>query len=85
MGVAIHSRVYVRDEGQEAVFVFDVDENGNDIDGTGKLVKNCLNQGSFNYYHYSEQPLGHFSADILPWFVWGSCKSEPNSLSQLIN
>ncbi len=84
MNGAIHNRVYVRDEGQEAVFLFDVDESGKDIDGTGKLVKDCLNQGSFNYYHYYDQPLGHFSADMLPWLVWGNCKDDPSSLNQRI-
>ena len=84
MNGAVNNRVYVHDDGREAVFVSDVDENGNDVDGTSKLVKDCLNQGSFNYYHYSDQPLGHFSGDILPWLVWGNCKNDPSSLNQRI-
>ena len=84
MNGAVNNRVYVHDDGREAVFVSDVDENGNDIDGTSKLVKGCLNRGAFNYYHYSDQPLGHFSGDIFPWLVLGNCKNDPSSLNQRI-
>ena len=84
MNGEIHNEVYIRDEGHEAVFIFDIDEHGEKIDGTGRLVKDCLNMGSFNYYHPYKTPLGHFAADILPWLIWGNCAEDPSSLNQRI-
>ena len=84
MNGEVYNEVYIRDEGQEAVFTFERAENGEKIDGTGKLVTDCLNQGSFNYYHPYKFPLGHFAADILPWLVWGNCKEDPSTLNQRI-
>ena len=84
MNGEIYNEVYIHDEGHEAVFRFDHDEKGKKIDGTGKLVTDCLNQGSFNYYHPYKAPLGHFAFDILPWLMWGNCKEDPSTLNQRI-
>ena len=78
------NEVYISDEGHEAVFRFKHDEMGKRIDGTGEHVTDCLNQGSFNYYHPIKTPLGHFAADILPWLIWGNCREDPSSLEQRI-
>ena len=53
-------------------------------DGEGKLVKDCINQGSYNYYHPYQYPLGHFTADILPWLIWGNCREDKSNKNQRI-
>ncbi len=63
------NKVYTHKDGhKEAVY-----------DANGKLVKDCLNMGSYNYYSVSKAPLMHFSADTLPWIHWGNCENDPSS------
>ncbi|WP_438464090.1 hypothetical protein [Marinomonas sp. PE14-40] len=85
MNGEIHNQVYLHKDGhKEAVFKFDIDDNGKAIDGTGSLVTDCINQASFNYYHPYEQPLGHFSVDTLPWLLWGNCRNDPSTKEQRV-
>ncbi len=75
MGGAWNNSVYVDDKGREWVF-----------DGNDDPVTDCLNIATSNYYHYSRQPLGHFTADILPWMIWGSCEGDvPSTVNQRID
>ncbi len=63
--------VYLKKDGHsEAVF-----------DKSGKLVTN-YNAGSYNYYSYKENPIKHFSYDILPWLAWGSTRDDPTSYKE---
>lgn len=74
MGGAIGNQVFLHEDGhKEAVY-----------DGEGALVTDCLNQASYNYYHPYQYPLAHFTADILPWLMWGNCKNDPSSKAQRI-
>lgn len=82
MGGATNNQVFLSGENgrYEIVVAYDRHKNGD----TGKHVNDCLNKGSLNYYHPYATPLGHFTADILPWLTWGNCKDDPSSLNQRI-
>jgi len=79
--VAIHqmrgktdNQVFLGPDGhKEAVF-----------DGAGQLVKDGINDGSYNYYHPYEEPLKHFSVDIHPWILFGNSKRDPTSIHERI-
>jgi hypothetical protein len=51
-------------------------------DKEGKLVTNCSNQGSFNFFHPVLRPLGHFEADTLPWLKSGNCTNDSTSYNE---
>lgn len=84
---AVHNVVYSDQEGHEAVFEFDLDENGLPIEGTSReiTINNCMNMANFNYYLPSEYPFGHFAADILPWLLKGNCPNDPTLISERID
>lgn len=69
----------------EGVFRFEHDETGNKIDGTGTLVKECENMGSYNYKHPVKKPLGHFALDTLPWIELGNCREDTTTKKQRIS
>ena len=48
----------------------------------GKLVRDGINDGSYNYAHPVKEPLKHFNRDILPWIMWGSSKTDPTSVEE---
>ena len=73
MNGEIGNKVYVHDDGREAVF-----------DSEGNLVAACENKGSFNYAHYKKEPLAHFAVDILPWLRWGNCREDTTTREQRI-
>jgi len=84
------NEVYVKQEMvnggyTEMVVKFERDADGNKIDGTGKLVRDCENMGSFNYKHPKREPLGHFAQDMLPWIKWGNCREDSTTLKQRIS
>jgi hypothetical protein len=86
MGGAINNRVFLGKENGRYEFVaaFDLDENGEIIDGTGRHVNDCLNKGSLNYHNPTAAPLSHFAADILPWILWGNCENDPGTAEQRV-
>lgn len=51
-------------------------------DAAGDLVRDPVNQGSYNYAHPVAQPLRHFVADILPWLRWGNASDDPTSVKE---
>jgi len=51
-------------------------------DEGGKLVKDGINDGSYNYAHPVKEPLKHFNQDILPWMTWGNSRTDPTSLEE---
>ena len=50
----------------------------------GNLVKDGINDGTFNFFHPSKQPLGHFLADIHPWIIQGNGMKDPTSMDERI-
>lgn len=50
----------------------------------GNLVKDGINDGSYNYFHPSDQPLHHFWADMHPWIIWGNSRGDPTSRDERI-
>lgn len=71
---ATGNKVYLHPEGhQEAVF-----------DADGKRVEDGINDASYNYFHPIEEPLLHYSFDILPWVLWGSTATDPTSVDERI-
>ena len=54
-------------------------------DESGSLVRDGINDGSFNYFHPRKDPLRHFSFDIVPWILWGSSRGDPTSIPERIN
>lgn len=75
MNGATNNQVYLHKDGhKEAVY-----------NGKGELVQDCLNQGSYNYYNPSQHPLGHFTADILPWLILGICREDKSTKKMRID
>ena len=54
-------------------------------DGEGKLVKDGINDGSYNYAHPIKAPLKHFNRDILPWILWGHTPEDPTSVEERVH
>lgn len=74
MGGATKNKVYVSPDGHhEAV-----------VDEQGKLVTDCANQASYNYFPADREPLEHFLFDMLIWIEYGNCASDPTSRRQRI-
>ena len=71
---ATENKLYLHEDGQmEAVY-----------DGEGKLVKDGINDGSYNYAHPTKDPVNHFKMDILPWIFWGNSRTDPTSIDERI-
>jgi len=68
----IENRTFLHKDGHREV-VFNKD---------GTAVEGCPNKATYNYYHPYESPLGHFTADILPWLMWGSCRDDSSTIDQ---
>jgi hypothetical protein len=86
MNGEIHNEVYVANDGHgEVVFRFQIDEHGNKIDGTGTTLTDHPNQGTYNYFHPSNEPLRHFTYDSLPWLDWGAIRNDPTTIEQRVH
>ncbi len=69
---AVDNVVYVHKDGHtEAVF-----------DGEGNMVRDGINDGSYNYAHPEGDPINHFNKDILPWIFWGYSREDPTSIEE---
>ena len=69
------NQVFVSEDGHmEAVFGPD-----------GKLVQDGINDGSFNFFHPYNDPLGHFSADMIPWIRHGNSENDPTLIEERIH
>lgn len=72
---ATTNQVYLHEDGhREAVF-----------DSNHKLVQDGVNDGSYNYFHPSNDPLRHFTFDIAPWILWGQTPDDPTSVQQRVH
>jgi len=68
------NKVFVHIDGHsEAVF-----------DKDGKLVKDGVNDGSYNYFDGTRHPLKHFAFDIHPWIIWGNSSKDKTSKEERI-
>lgn len=54
-------------------------------DSDGNLVKDGINDGSYNYAHPTKESLKHFNEDILPWIVLGNSRTDPTSVEERLN
>jgi len=54
-------------------------------DKDGKLVTDGVNDGSYNYFHPSKEPLYHFSFDICPWILWGQSPTDSTTVKSRIH
>ncbi len=71
---AKHNKVYVHQDGHsEAVY-----------DEDGKLVQDGVNDGSYNYFHPSKEPLRHFTFDISPWIMLGQSGTDNTTVESRI-
>ncbi len=71
---ASDNKVFVHQDGhREAVY-------GKD----GKLVQDGINDGTYNYYSASEEPLLHFTFDTSPWISLGTTRSDPTTVKSRI-
>ena len=69
------NKVFLHEDGhKEAVY-----------DEAGKLVKDGINDGTYNYAHPVEEPLKHFNRDILPWILWGTSRTDPTSVEERLH
>jgi hypothetical protein len=72
---ATGNKVFLSPDGHdEAVF-----------DEHGKLVTDCVNMASYNYFPENREPLEHFLFDMLPWIESGNCVFDPTSKSERIS
>ena len=72
---ATKNRVYVSPDGHsEAVF-----------DEQGKMVTDCANMASYNYFLYDREPLEHFLFDMLIWIEQGNCPLDPTSRNERVD
>jgi hypothetical protein len=72
---ATGNKVYVSPDGHDEAVV----------DEHGKLVTDCVNMASYNYFHENREPLEHFLFDMLPWIESGNCVFDPTSKSERIS
>lgn len=64
------NRKYVSPDGKlEAIF----DKNGN-------LVTASEDCGTYNFSDPTEDPIGHFYMDVLPWIVWGNDEKDSTDI-----
>jgi hypothetical protein len=72
---ASKNRVFVSPDGHhEAVY-----------DEQGKLVTDCANKASYNFFPFDREPLEHFLFDMLPWIDWGNCRLDPTTPAERID
>lgn len=50
----------------------------------GKLVKDGINDGTYNFFYYKEEPLLHYSFDTHPWIVWGMSRKDLTTVEERI-
>ena len=48
------------------------DENGN-------RVTDSVNQGTYNFANPNKDPIGHFTKDVIPYYIWGNSPDDPTS------
>jgi hypothetical protein len=82
MEVHIHQ---MRGASNNKVFVSPDGHDEAVIDEHGKLVTDCANQASYNYFAADREPLEHFLFDMLPWIEYGNCKLDPTSRDERIS
>jgi hypothetical protein len=70
---AIGNKVYVHENGQEAVF-----------DANGEIVQDGINDGSYNFFHSEKNPFGHYVFDIERWIKLGTSANDPTSIDERI-
>ena len=49
-------------------------------DARGALVKDGINNGSYNYFLPKQDALRHFTFDISPWILWGQSQADPTTV-----
>ena len=69
------NKVYVSPDGHDEAVV----------DEHGKLVTDCVNMASYNYFHESREPLEHLLFDMLSWIESGNCVFDPTSKGERIS
>jgi hypothetical protein len=70
---AIGNKVYVHEDGREAVF-----------DANGEPVQDGFNDASYNYEHREKNPFGHYVKDMEPWIKWGNTNHDPTTIDERI-
>ena len=50
----------------------------------GKLITECINAGSFNFFPAKTSPIAHFTVDIMPWIQSGNCENDPSTQAERI-
>lgn len=50
----------------------------------GKLVRDGINDGSYNYNHPAQEPILHFGNDIHPWIMMGMSRSDTTTTKKRI-
>jgi hypothetical protein len=74
MNGATGNSVFVHENGlMEVVY----DQNGN-------LVQDGINDGSYNYYSRTAQPLKHYFYDIHPWIIMGNSERDTTTKGERI-
>jgi hypothetical protein len=70
---AIGNKVYVNEDGREAVF-----------DADGEPVQDGINDASYNFFHHEKNPFEHYVFDIEPWIKVGNSANDPTSIDERI-
>lgn len=72
--------------GAEGNMVF-VHKDGHEeyvFDGAKQLVKDGMNDGSYNHFAVKDEPLKHFTFDMNPWIMWGNSKGDPSAVKERV-
>jgi hypothetical protein len=54
-------------------------------DHNHQLVRDGINNGTYNYFHPQKDPLRHFSFDIAPWLLLGQSPKDRTSHAERVN
>ena len=54
-------------------------------DKNGDLVKDGINDGSYNYFHPQKDSFRHLTFDMAPWIKLGASRTDPTSIKERVH
>lgn len=55
------------------------------FDKDGKIVTDPADYGTYNFSSPNDNPLGHFTQDVIPWLLWGNSPEDSTNVAQRFN
>lgn len=75
----------LRGASENEMFIHEAGHKEAVYNAQGKLVEDGINDGSYNFYHPFNEPLLHYSFDILPWTLWGQSGTDPTTMEERLD